>query len=419
MLSFHIAVRYLFSPKSHGAINAITLVAAMGVVVITAAMICILSVYNGFENLVRSLTARIDPDIRIEAAEGRFFHDDAHLREVILSQSDVITLAPMLEEQVLLSFSGQQLPAQARGIDSLYKDATGFDQCLLSVQQEWAAGLSVEEGINEEYCIPGIGLAATLGLAHGMVRPITLYLPDRKMRINASTLGAASLEESGAFCRADLFVPDFLRVNQADYDDHLLLLSLNTMRQLMGDSTLLSAYELRLRPTADAEAVKQLLNERLVAWPEVKLIAHTANDLQADAYRIMHIEKWITYLLILFILLIASFNIIGALSMLMIDKESQTQTLLFLGAPSRMINQIYLCLGLLISGAGALAGVILGVALVLIQQHFGLITLGSEATYIVSAYPVQLLWPDVLLTLITVLLLGFLATGYTVSSNRK
>lgn len=415
-LAFDVAVRYLLSPKSHSAINAITLVATFGVVVITAAMVCILSVYNGFEELVRSLTSRIDPDIRIEMAEGRFFHDDATLRQALLSFPDVISLAPILEEQVLLSFSGQQLPAQARGIDILYASTTGFADCLLSSQQGRPSSL---DGPSPEpsLCIPGIGLAAALGLVPGMVRPISLYLPSRHARINAATLGAESLEASGAFSRTDLYVADFLRVNQADYDDRLIYLSLDEMQQLMSDSTLVTAYELKLQPSADAERTKVTLNELLDRlYPNLPLVAHTANDLQADAYRIMHIEKWITYLLILFILLIASFNIIGALSMLIIDKETQNQTLLSLGAPSSQIRHIYLWLGLLVSGVGALLGIILGVTLVLLQQHFELITLGSDALYIVSAYPVHLLWPDVVLSLISVLLLGFLATCYTVHS---
>lgn len=376
MLPLWIALRYLVSPKSHNAINAITLVAGVGVGIITAAMICVLSVYNGFEGLVRSLTSQIDPDLRVEATEGRFFHDSDSLRQFFLSHPDVTSLAPILSETVLLTYGGQQLPATAWAVDTLL----------------------------EQHCIPGVGIAARLGMFNGAVRPLTLYLPIRNTKISLT-------DPESNFHKQTFYVADLLRINQAEYDDRLILVPLHQMQELMEDSLLLSAYDLRLRPGADKQRVR---SELTASWPtSYPLHIRTAEDLQAGIYRIMRLEKWITYLMVLFILLIASFNLIGALSMLMIDKQAQSDTLIHLGAPPSLIGRIFFCEGIIITLLGATIGLLVGVCLTLLQQHFGFIGLGDGSSiYVVDAYPVALHASDVLVTFLTVCGLGLLATLY-------
>lgn len=411
MLAFRIALRYLFSPKSHSAINIITLVAACGVGVITAAMICMLSVYNGFEGLVGDLTSRFDPDLRLEATAGKTFADSPVLRQALLSHPDVEEVNATLEETVLISYSGHQVPAKMKGVDSTFVQVSEIDSILLGTE-----GFLLRDEV-ADYCIPGAGLATIIGINRGFVRPLTVYCPRRVGKISIT-------EPDEAFREAYLYCSNLFMVQQADYDNQFFLCSLDVARRLLGDSLLTSAYEIKLRPDVKSEKAKQhllssVLSDYKLDDGSAAFCLKTQYEQQADAYRIMQIEKWITFLLVVFIMLIASFNAIGALSMLIIDKESQITTLRNLGAPASLIRSIFTFEGWLITGFGALGGIVLGVVLCLLQQHFGFITLGGgDAThYVVSSYPVLLEWSDVLLTAIAVTFIGWLSTFYTVRSQ--
>lgn len=402
MLSFKIALRYLFAPKSHSAINTITLVAACGVSIITAAMICMLSVYNGFEGLVSNLTSRFDPQLRVEATEGKTFEDSDAYRSLLLAHPDVETVNATLEETILLSYGGRQVPARMKGVDSTFAQVTDIENILLGTE-----GFLLKDEV-VDYCIPGAGLASVIGINRGFIRPLTLYCPRRKGKISLT-----NPEE--AFAEASLFCSNVFMVQQADYDSQYLLCSLDVARKLLGDSLLTSAYEIKLRDGAKSENVKRDLTPQLDG-----LQILTQHEQQADAYRIMQIEKWITFLLVIFILLIATFNAIGALSMLIIDKESQIATLRNLGADSALIRRIFTCEGWLITGFGAAGGILLGIVLCLLQQHYGIIGLGGSDSshYVVSSYPVILQWGDVLLTICTVAIVGWLSTYYTISLTK-
>ena len=444
MLALRIALRYLFSRKSHSAINLITLVAACGVGIITAAMICMLSVFNGFEGLVSSLTSRFDPELRIQPTLGKTFHDSDTLRSVLLSHPDVEAVGTTLEETVLLSYGGHQIPAIMKGVDSTFAQVTQIDDILLGED-----GFLLKDEV-ADYCILGAGLASIISINRGFVRPLTVFCPrliDKKgyadpnindnnisgqLTVDAPRLQTSSLQNltnsDDSFAEANLYCSNIFMVQQADYDNQYFLCSLPMARQLLGDSLLTSAYELRLRPGANINRVKRDLTARLGLYsspyaeglegvPSFTILSQ--HEQQADAYRIMQIEKWLTFLLVFFILLIASFNAIGALSMLIIDKEAQISTLRNLGADPSLIRRIFTCEGWLITGIGAVVGLILGIILCLLQQHFGFITLGGGDTtrYVVAAYPVLLHWSDALLTLLAVAAVGFLSTFYTVRST--
>lgn len=410
MLSLTIALRYLFSRKSHSAINLITLVAACGVGVITAAMICMLSVYNGFEGLVGDLTSRFDPELRIEPRQGKTFCDSDTLRQLLLSHPDVSAVDATLEETVMMSYSGRQVPANMKGVDSTFAAVTQIDSILLGTE-----GFLLRDEV-ADYCILGAGLASSLGINRGFIRPLTVYCPRRVGKVDL-------LNPQEAFAEAYLYCSNLFMVQQADYDNQYFLCSLDVARRLVGDSLLASAYEVRTREGADCDRIKAELAERLdkasVAPAGLKIL--TRYEQQADAYRIMQIEKWITFLLVIFILVIASFNAIGALSMLIIDKETQITTMRNLGANDGLIRQIFTFEGWLITGLGALGGIVLGVTLCWLQEHFGLITLGNGDTtrYVVAAYPVVLKAGDVLLTLLSVAAIGWIATWYTVTGVIK
>ena len=443
MLALRIALRYLFSRKSHSAINLITLVAACGVGIITAAMICMLSVFNGFEGLVSSLTSRFDPELRIQPTLGKTFHDSDTLRSVLLSHPDVEAVGTTLEETVLLSYGGHQIPAIMKGVDSTFAQVTQIDDILLGED-----GFLLKDEV-ADYCILGAGLASIISINRGFVRPLTVFCPrliDKKgyadpnindnnisgqLTVDAPRLQTSSLQNltnsDDSFAEANLYCSNIFMVQQADYDNQYFLCSLPMARQLLGDSLLTSAYELRLRPGANMNRVKRDLTERLglnSSYAEglegfSPFTILSQHEQQADAYRIMQIEKWLTFLLVFFILLIASFNAIGALSMLIIDKEAQISTLRNLGADPSLIRRIFTCEGWLITGIGAVVGLILGIILCLLQQHFGFITLGGGDTtrYVVAAYPVLLHWSDALLTLLAVAAVGLLSTFYTVKST--
>ena len=411
MLSLNIALRYIFSRKSHAAINLITIVAACGVGVITAAMICVLSVFNGFESLVSDLTSRFDPELRIEPQRGKAFSDNDTLRQVLTSHPDVAVVNATLEETVLMSYSGRQVPARMKGVDEGFAQVTQIDSILLGTD-----GFVLTDDV-ADYCIPGAGLAASIGINRGFIRPLTVYCPKR----TGKAISLTDPEES--FTEAYLYCSNVFMVQQADYDSQYFLCSLGVARRLLGgDSLLTTAYELRLRDGARPTRVKADLERRLAALPDAPALSIlTRYEQQADAFRIMQIEKWITFLLVLFILLIASFNAIGALSMLIIDKETQITTLRNLGASQQMIGRIFTYEGWLITGLGIAGGLLLGTALCLAQEHFGLITLGDGDTsrFVVAAYPVVLHWSDVALTLVTVASVGWLATWYTVRSHNR
>lgn len=406
MLALNIALRYLLARKSHSAINAITLVAACGVAIITAALICVLSVYNGFESIVGELTSQLDPHLRIEPRNGKFFSDDDSLRLLIGSNPDVEGLSAMLQETVLISNGNRQIPAQMRGVDSMYRHVTSIDSII------WDGEYILRDPV-VDYAIIGVGLSSLVSCRPGYLRPMTFFCPRREGRIDL-------LNPEDAFVQHDFFCSASFAVQQSDYDDKLCIISIDAARQLLSDSTLCSSYELRLRQGADADGVKKALLAAMTPQQADSYDILTRYEQQADSYRIVLIEKWITFAIIIFILLIASFNIIGALSMLIIDKEEEIRTLRHLGASSGLIRQIFTAEGWLISGSGSVAGIIIGVVLCLIQQHYGIIGLGDgTGTFVVDSYPVVLQLSDVICSAIAVLLIGWAATAITTHSQTR
>lgn len=401
MLSLKIAIRYLLSKKSHNAINGITLVASCGVAIITAAIICMLSVFNGFESLIDSLCSNFDAELRIEPRRGKTFQDTDSLRNVILNTDGVEILSAVLEENILLSYGNHQIPAKMMGVDDAFAEVT-------QIQDIVAAGEYILEDEVADYCSLGGGLATQLGAGSSFVRPISAYCPRRQGKIDL-------LNPDDAFIDGHLYCGSIFLVNQAEYDDNYCITSLDFARRMLDDSTLVSAYELKLRKGLDPDWVKAA-----IPLDSESFVVKTRYEQQADNYRIMQIEKWITFLIVIFILLIASFNVIGALSMLIIDKEDEIRILRNIGASDKMIRNIFACEGMLVSGIGAVSGIVIGVFLCLLQERYGFITLGSDSSaYIVSSYPVELHWLDVLCAALAVFVIGIITTIYPLSVLNK
>lgn len=392
-LAFFIAWRYLFSKKSHNAINIVSGISAAGVCVGAAALVCVLSVLNGFNALVEQMFSAFDPDLKITAVEGKSFRTGTEVFGKIKNHPNVACFSETIEENALVRFTDKQVPATIKGVDSVFTQLTQIDSIITSGK------FTVYDGAFER-CVAGVGLAHKLGLNAFFIDPVKIYAPKRSGQISL-------LRPERSFNESSLFIAGLFSVQQIQYDDEYMLVSLGLARALFDyEPDQVTAVELKLKNPADIAKTQKELREILGGNYNV----YDRYEQQEDFFRIMKVEKWMTFLILAFILLIAVFNIIGSLSMLIIDKQKDIEILRDLGADHTLIKNIFLLEGWLISGCGAVIGIVAGVILCLLQQTFGFLRLGSN--YVIEAYPVQVQASDVLLILCTVLLLGFLAAWY-------
>ena len=390
---FFIACRYLFSKKSHNSINIVSGISAAGVCVDTAALICVLSVLNGFNSLVEQMFSAFDPDLKITAVEGKNFRIDTEQFEAIRNHPNVACFSETIEENALVRFTDKQVPATIKGVDSVFTQLTQIDSIITS------GTFTVYDGAFER-CVAGVGLAHKLGLNAYFIDPVKIYAPKRSGQISL-------LRPERSFNESSLFIAGLFSVQQVQYDDEYMLVSLELARSLFDyEPGQVTAIELKLKNLDDIAKTKKELREALGEAYYV----YDRYEQQEEFFRIMKVEKWMTFLILAFILLIATLNIIGSLSMLIIDKQNDIEILRNLGAEPSLIRNIFLLEGWLISGCGAIIGMLAGVVLCLLQQTFGFLRLGNN--FVIDAYPVQVQAGDVLLIFCTVLLLGFLAAWY-------
>ncbi len=377
-------------------------VSAAGVAVVTAAMVVVLSVMNGFGTLVEKMFSQFDPDLKITPAEGKYFCTDTDEMNAVRSLPFVSVYSETIEEAGLIEYSERQVPAMLKGVDENFSELTQIDSIItdgrFSVTDWYDDGTGVPQRAFERSVL-GIGLANQIGIGAKFVGGIKVYAPKRVGRIS-------TLRPDRSLNKASTFISGIFAVNQTKYDDKYMLVSLPLARQLFEygehDAT---AVELRLTPDIKVEKAKRQIQSLLGDAYLVK----DRYEQQADFFRIMQVEKGITVILMIFILLIASFNITGSLSMLMIDKREDIVILSHLGADRSMLQRIFLYEGWLISLIGAVAGLLLGITLSLCQEYFGWIKLGSGTEYIISSYPVHVQWLDILLVGLSVTVLGWLA----------
>lgn len=400
----HIAWRYLFSKKGHNAINIVSGVSAAAVGVVTAAMVCVLSVMNGFGALVEHMFSEFDPEIRITAAEGKSFQLDTLPVQQALALPFVQATSEVVEEMALVRYKDHQQPARVMGVDSVFQQITHIDTIITD------GYFSVFDGAFDR-CVMGRGLATQIGVNAHFVGAVHLYAPKRLERVNM-------LRPDEAFLHEKAFMAGTFAVNQTSYDDQLLLVSLPLARRLFQYDTLtVTALELQLdfKGHFSARQMKAQLRECL---GEGYVVADRYEQ-QSDFFRILKIEKLLTALLLAFILLIACFNVIGSLSMLIIDKQEDICILRHLGATPQIIRRIFLCEGWFIIVLGAVFGLVIGLTICLLQQHLGLLKLGSGTDYVISAYPVLVQAVDVLAVAMIVLGMGFLAAWYATRTLRS
>lgn len=364
--------------------------AAVGVV--TAAMVCVMSVMNGFGVMVEQLFSQFDPDIRIEAATGKSFRLDPATPASLSSLPSVDMLSESVEETALVYYDDKQMPVQLRGVDTAFAQLTHIDSIITDGKY------MVYDGAFER-AVLGQGLAWQLGIGAHFVQGMQVYAPKRTGRVNM-------LRPDESFNRETCFIAGTFAVQQTKYDDALMLVSIHLARRLLdyGDDEV-SALLVKVK---DGVSIRQAKKElRSVLGNDYQILDRY--EQQEDFFRILRIEKLLTALLLAFILLIATFNIIGALSMLIIDKQKDIQILSDLGADHKMIRNIFLYEGWLISALGAAVGLVAGLAICLVQEHFGILKMGSGTEYVVSAYPVAVQGTDILIIAAIVLALGAVA----------
>lgn len=395
---FYIARRYLFSKKSHHAINVISAISVCGVAFATMALVCTLSVFNGFQDLVATFFTAFDPELKVVPAQGKVFdgNDARILRLKTLPQVEVCSAS--LEDNVMVQYHNRQAMAVLKGVDDDYERLTPIDSIL------YGQGQTVLHDEVAHYVIPGIQLMSELGTGIRFLDPLEVYAPRRGAKVNVAN-PAASFVTDNLYSSGLVFA-----VNQEKYDASYVLTSLAFARKMLQYTTEVGSIGLKLKSGSDTEAVKKDV-ERLLGSDFRVLDRY---EQQADTYRIMKIEKFISYLFLTFILAIACFNVIGSLSMLIIDKRDDVRTLRNLGASDRQIVRVFLFEGRLISFFGAFFGVLTGLLLCWLQQRFGLVSLGGSGNFVVSAYPVSVHVSDVLLVFVTVLAVGFLSVWYPV-----
>lgn len=397
-LPFYIARRYLFSKKKHNAINIISGISVCGVALATLALVCTLSVFNGFQDMVAGFFTAFDPELKITVREGKVFDPGSTRFKEVCTLPEIDVWTETLEENAMIQYKDRQAMAVIKGVDDNFEQLTSIDSLL------YGTGDFILHDEIVDYGILGVELVSELGTGIQFVDPLQVYAPKRNTRVNMSN-------PSAAFNRDYLFSPGAVFVvNQQKYDANYILTSLSFARSLFDYDTEVSAIELKLKKDADITSVQKKISRILGD----KFIVQNRYEQQADVFRIMEIEKFISYLFLTFILGIACFNVIGSLSMLILDKREDVETLRNLGAGDRLIARIFLFEGRLISVFGACAGIIVGLLLCFLQQYFGIIALGGDGSFVVDAYPVSVHFTDVLLIFVTVITVGFLSVWYPV-----
>ncbi len=400
-VEFYIAKRYLFSKKKHNAINIISAISVCGVALATLAMVCTLSVFNGFHEMVEGLFTAFDPQLKITTSQGKVFSSDDPRIQQVISMPEVELSMQTIEENAMAQYKDEQLMVVIKGVEDNFELLTNFDDILYGSKRF----LLHEEGV--EYGILGMGVASTLGTGLQFIDALPIIAPKHNVKVNIAN-------PSAAFAKDYLHSPgSVFLVNQEKYDTRYILTSLTFARKLFGYRNEVSAIEVKLKAKANESRVQSKMKEIL----GIDFNVQNRYEQQADVFSIMEIEKLISYLFLTFILIIATFNVIGSLSMLIVDKREDAQTLRNLGASNRLIERIFMLEGWLIAAFGALIGIVIGIVLCLIQHHFGIISLGNN--FIVEAYPVSVHFTDILLIFITVLIVGFLSVIYPVKYMSK
>ena len=391
-LPFFIARRYLIAKKSTNAVNLITAVSIFGVAIGTAAMIAVLSGFNGLESLIRSFYNTFDPDLKVEAITGKYLAGDSTTFVALNELNGIEGYSMVLEDKALIQFRDKEYIATIKGVDTRYTDVTRFSDAIIRGDY---FGM-----MNDEVGVVGIGVAYHLNLVRlDFVDPLRVYVPKPNYKVGLDPMQSVNMKP---------LYPIGIFSVQPDYDVKYIVTPLPYAQDLFDNAGKFSAVEIKLAPDANIETVKSEVQKLLGNAYQVL----DRNEQQATIFRVIKIEGLATFLILAFILTIASFGILGSLIMLILEKKEDINTLRSLGFTKQRIKRIFLNEGLLISAIGCLLGVLLGVGLVLLQDQFGLIALGQG--YAMDAYPVELRFGNVITVFLTVMGIGSMVSWLAV-----
>lgn len=391
-----IAWRYLVSKKAHNAVNIISIVSVLGVMVTTAALVCVLSVFNGFRGVIMGRLALLDPQVAVTATMGKTIENADSVLDAIEAIDGVQEAMPVIEDQALAIFAEYQMPVRLKGVPDAYNRINNMDSLIID------GDFMLHDQVSP-YAVVGVGPAVSLHVRPGFLRMLQLYAPQREGRVNLAN-------PMGAFRVDSLFVSGVFQMQQNNYDSDLIYVPLDMARRIFDYPSQATQVEVKLKPAANEEAVMAHIVDALGDSYTVK------NRLmqQAMAYKMVNIEKWMAFLLLAFILVIATFNVISTLALLIIEKDKSIATFLSMGASGNQVTRIFVTEGWLIAIVGAVSGIVLGLALCLCQQQFGWLRLhGDPANMVVNAYPVEVVWTDIIVVFLLVAAVGLLTSLVT------
>jgi lipoprotein-releasing system permease protein len=393
---FYIARRYLFAKKSHNIINIISIISVLGITAGTMALIIVLSVFNGFEELVTKLFNTFNPDIKVTAAKGKTFSTDSLPMDALRDISGINCYTGVIEENALIRYKDKQYIVTIKGVGPTYTCTSDVPKSMVEGDFRLQAG-------NTNFAVVGQGIAYNMGMVlNDYENPLAIYVPKRS--------ASRTIDPMDAFNMMEIQPSGFFGIQQ-DFDVKYVIVPLRFSRDLLDYPDRLTALEIKLDPGTDAAGVQKQLDRALGP----AFVSKDRFQQEEVLFKIMKSEKFAVFIILGFILLIASFNVIGSLSMLILEKKKDITVFNSLGASSSLVRRIFMTEGMLISMSGAILGLLLGFIVVFIQQQFGLITIQTGGSFAVEAYPVKIEWLDFVLVFVADLVIGFLAVWYPVS----
>ncbi len=373
-----------------------------GIAVATMAMITALSVFNGFGGLVETTFSAFDPELKITTVKGKVFDYQTANFEKALQNSDIDFISESLEDNVLFRYNNRQVPVILKGVSEDFKYLTQMDKLIID------GSFRLREDV-VDYATLGSGLAYTLGVRPGYINPIEIFVPKRNVKVNLAN-------PSAAFAQSNAQIGGVFNLNQPQFDEQMAIVPIELARVLFRYTNEVSSLDIKLKEGASAQKVGQTIAQLIGN----DYLVEDRFEQQKESYRMLQIEKWVTFFILSFILIIAAFNVVGPLSILIIEKRNDIKILKSMGAADETIAKIFLFEGWLISFSGIIIGVVLGVAISFLQQHLGLLKLGNTpGAYLVDAYPVIVKATDVLLTFIIVCVICFSAIIYPIHNLKK
>ncbi len=377
------------------------MISVCGIAIATMALVCTLSVFNGFTNVVAKSFSSFDPELQITPAQGKVFDSTDPKILKVKQLAEISLVSESLEENALLRFEDRQDPILLKGVSSEFVNLADINKLIIDGE------FMLREG-DIDYSVIGAGLAMYMGTRAGFLSPLEIYIPKRNEKINLAN-------PSTAFTRSEVYVSGVFALNQAKYDDQMLIVSIDLMRELLHYDTEVSSLDIKIKEGESLENVRHKIEGILGNDYLVK----DRFEQQEDLFRMVNVEKWVTFLILAIISMIAIFNVVGSLSMLIIEKTADIKILQSMGANNKLITNIFLLEGWLITFIGGIAGLIIGIIICLLQQYFGILKLGDAGTFVIDSYPVSVQMLDILLIFVTVNIIGFLAVLYPVNNLRK